>query len=183
MRSPTRPAPFWRASRRASRAAFNLAPITLDRPFFYAVLRLAQLGTLLRRLEMLPQAEIGALVNLAVLAQAAVIAVLVLLVPLARRAGCACRSAAASAGRLLYFPALGLGFLFIEIFLIEQASLWLNDRTSGFALVLTGMLIFSGLGSMLSGALQPDARGSGLGGRHVGGVGWCVRGAGAACSR
>ena len=62
---------------------FNLAPITLDRPFFYAVLRLDQLGTLLKRLEILPQAEVGALVNLAVLAQAAVIAVLVLLVPLA----------------------------------------------------------------------------------------------------
>ena len=41
-----------------------------------------QLGTILKRLEILPQAEIGALVNLAVLAQAVVIAVLVLLVPL-----------------------------------------------------------------------------------------------------
>ena len=65
-----------------SRSAFNLAPITLDRPFFYAVLRLDQLDTILKRLEILPQAEIGALVNLAVLAQAVVIAVLVLLVPL-----------------------------------------------------------------------------------------------------
>ena len=64
-----------------SRASFNLAPVTLDRPYFYAVLRLDQLGTLLRRLEVLPQAEIGALVNLAVLAQAAVIALAVLLVP------------------------------------------------------------------------------------------------------
>ena len=66
-----------------SRTAFNLAPITLDRPFFYAVLRLDQLGTILKRLEILPQAEVGALVNLAVLAQAVVIALLVLLVPLA----------------------------------------------------------------------------------------------------
>ena len=47
------------------------------------MLRLDRIGTLLQRLEILPQAEIGALVNLAVLAQAAVIAVLVLLVPLA----------------------------------------------------------------------------------------------------
>ena len=65
-----------------SRSAFNLAPITLDRPFFYAVLRLDQLNTILQRLEILPQSEIGALVNLAVLAQAVVIALLVLLVPL-----------------------------------------------------------------------------------------------------
>jgi hypothetical protein len=135
----------------ASRDAFNLRPVTLDRPFFYAILRLDQIGTILRRLEILPQQEVGALVNLAVLAQAIVIAVLVLLVPLAapgrlRRAP--------GDGNLLravgYFPALGLGFLFLEIYLIEKASFWLNDRTSGFALVLTGMLVFSGLGSMLA---------------------------------
>src|SRR6185437_10076092 len=54
----------------ASASVFNLAPITFDRPFFYAVLRLGHLDTLLRRLEILPQAEIGALVNVAVLAQA-----------------------------------------------------------------------------------------------------------------
>ena len=132
-----------------SREAFNLTPITLDRPFFYAVLRLDQLGTILKRLEILPQAEIGALVNLVVLAQAIVIALLVLLVPLAAPR----RLRAPGIGLLrpiIYFPALGLGFLFIEIFLIEKASLWLNDRTSGFALVLTGMLVFSGIGSMFA---------------------------------
>jgi hypothetical protein len=140
-----------------SRSAFNLAPITLDRPFFYAVLRLDQLDTILKRLEILPQAEIGALVNLAVLAQAVVIALLVLLVPLAAPS----RLRLPEIGVLrpiVYFPALGLGFLFIEIYLIEKASLWLNDRTSGFALVLTGMLVFSGLGSMTADRLAAVPR-------------------------
>ncbi len=133
----------------ASRDQFNLSPITLDKPFFYAVLRLDKIGTILKRLEILPQAEVGALVNLAVLAQAAVIAVLVLMVPLAAPG----RIRAPGAGVLrsvLYFPALALGFLFLEIYLIEKASFWLGDRTSGFAVVLTGMLMFSGLGSLLS---------------------------------
>ncbi len=133
-----------------SGAAFSLAPMTLDRPFFYSALRLSQLGLLLRRLEVLPQAEIGALVNLAVLAQAAVIALVVLLVPLAA-SGRVRPESGGFARVAIYFSALGLGFLFLEIFLIEQASLWLNDRASGFALVLTGMLIFSGIGSALSG--------------------------------
>jgi hypothetical protein len=140
-----------------SRAAFNLAPITLDRPFFYDALRLDQLETILKRLEILPQAEIGALVNLAVLAQAAVIALLVLLVPLAAPS----RLHLPEIGvmrPIVYFPALGLGFLFIEIYLIEKASLWLNDRTSGFALVLTGMLVFSGLGSMTADRLAAAPR-------------------------
>ncbi len=202
-RSPTRRAPCWPDAATPSRDAFNLAPITLDRPFFYAVLRLEQLDTILQRLEILPQAEIGALVNLAVLAQAVVIAVLVLLVPLAapRRL----RLAETGALRpILYFAALGLGFLFIEIYLIERASLWLNDRTSGFALVLTGMLVFSGLGSMLADRLSaPPRRGIDVGGVHrrrlvrrgAGGTaagrfwppstcrGWCVRRWCLRCSR
>jgi hypothetical protein len=132
-----------------SREQFNLSPITLDRPFFYAVLKLDRIGTILKRLEILPQAEVGALVNLAVLAQAVVIAALVLLVPLLAPARI--RAPMAGVARsVVYFPALALGFLFIEIYLIEKASFWLGDRTSGFALVLTGMLVFSGLGSLLS---------------------------------
>ncbi|HEY1935777.1 MAG TPA: hypothetical protein VGG99_27535 [Acetobacteraceae bacterium] len=164
----------------ASRASFNLAPVTLDRPYFYSVLRLDQLGTLLRRLEVLPQAEIGALVNLAVLAQAAVIALAVLLVPLgfsartqqeqrrvrpepasrhSKLTGPANTQAPGLLRAAVYFPALGLGFLFIEIALIEHATLWLNDRTSGFALVLTGMLLFSGLGSLAGDRLASAAAG------------------------
>ncbi len=80
--SPTRPARCWPDNPPTSSRSFDLSPITLDRPAFYAVLKLSGLGTILRRLELLPQQEVGPLVNLAVLAQAAVIAAIVLLVPL-----------------------------------------------------------------------------------------------------
>jgi spermidine synthase len=136
--------------------AFDLSPITYDRPSFYAVLRLSEAGTIIERLELLPQAEIGPLVNLAVLAQAIVIALLVLVLPLlggkrVRVAADAGGGWSGTARAVVYFSCLGLGFLFIEIFMIDRASFWLNDRSSGFALVLTGMLIFSGLGAMLTG--------------------------------
>ncbi|MCB8873724.1 hypothetical protein [Acidisoma silvae] len=132
---------------------FDLRPATLDRPMFYDILRLDHLGTILKRLEILPQQELGPLINIAVLAQAFVVALIVLLLPLAapRRIG----SKRAPIGRaLLYFPALGLGYLFIEIALIGEASLYLDDVTTAFALVLSGMLIFSGLGSMAATQLR-----------------------------
>ena len=139
-----------------SAEAFNLSPITTDRPAFYALLRLGQLGTILKRLEILPQAEIAPLVNLAVLAQAIVIALLVLAIPLL--GGKRLRLPGGGTARaVLFFSALGLGFLFFEIYLIERASAYLSDRTAGFALVLTSMLIFSGLGSMASGRLEARA--------------------------
>lgn len=134
-----------------SGAAFNLSPATDDRPAFYAILRLNNLPLLLARLQILPQAEIGALVNLAVLAQAAMLAVLVLLVPLfAPRLRGRAGPPVGLLRPILYFPALALGFLFIEIFLIEKASALLDDRAAGFALVLSFMLVFSGLGSLTS---------------------------------
>lgn len=135
----------------ASADAFNIRPATLDRPAFYASLKLQNPGALIRRLEVLPQAEIGALVNVAVLGQAIIIALLVLLAPalFRRRAG-----GVAEPRRVwpvLYFPALGLGFLLIEIMLIDRAAFYLNDYSSAFAIVLTSMLICSGLGSMIAG--------------------------------
>jgi len=132
-----------------SSQAFDLRPVTDDRPAFFAILRLNQLSLLLARLQILPQAEIGALVNLAVLAQAMIIAALVLLVPLAapkreRRGFSVPRPA-------LYFSALALAYMFLEIFAIERVSLLLNDRATAFSLVLSVLLAFSGLGSFLSG--------------------------------
>jgi hypothetical protein len=96
-------------------------------------------------------------VNLAVLAQAVVIAILVLLVPLTAPK----RIRAPSSGlfrSIIYFPALALGFLFIEIYLIEKASFWFADRVSAFAIVLTGMLIFSGVGSTISDRVKSAPR-------------------------
>lgn len=138
----------------ASDGAFHVRAATLDRPAFYASLRLEHLQTLIRRLEVLPQAEIGALVNVAVLAQAIVIALLVLAAPLLFRRRSDGAREPIRRWPVLYFPALGLGFLLIEIMLIEKAAFYLNDYSSAFALVLTAMLIFSGFGSMLAGRIS-----------------------------
>ncbi|MBI5611874.1 MAG: hypothetical protein HY942_02215 [Gammaproteobacteria bacterium] len=129
---------------------FNLAPSTYDRPFFYSVLHLSQLGGILKKIALIPREEIGYLINLAVLAQALVLAAVVLGLPLVGR-----RAGKPGAGVLVetvfYFAGLGLGFLFLEIYLIEKVSFYLNDRTYAFAAVLSAMLMFSGFGSFYAG--------------------------------
>ena len=75
-----------------SQQAFDLRPITLDRPFYYAILRLGRLPQILSRLEILPQQEVGQLVNVAVLAQSAVLAP-------AGAGGSAIRAAGGAGGR------------------------------------------------------------------------------------
>jgi hypothetical protein len=131
-------------------AAYDSSPATTDRPHFHSVLRLAALAPIVARIDLVPREEIGALVSLAVLAQSIVIALAVLALPLFRPKTMRIHHALV-AKSIAYFAGLGLGFLFIEIYLIEKATFFLEDRTLGFSLTLAAMLLFSGLGSWLSG--------------------------------
>ncbi len=129
-------------------AFFDLAPSTLDMPNFFSALRLKNIRQIFARLSIIPQEEIGNIINLIVLGQALVFALLILLLPLLRRRRIPSRKLFFRAA--LYFAGLGLAFLFIEIALINWFSFFLNDYTASFALVLTAMLICSGIGSWFS---------------------------------
>ncbi|MGE0422608.1 MAG: hypothetical protein AB7O88_10110 [Reyranellaceae bacterium] len=136
---------------------FKLTPPSLDRPYFNAVLPLTRIETILDRIELVPREELVYLINLAVLAQALVIATLVLLIPLVKR-----RGDALPIGRFaksaVYFAGLGLGFLTLEIYLIEKASHYLHDRVFAFGLVLAVMLVCSGAGSLMAERVRAKPR-------------------------
>ncbi len=134
---------------------FNLQPSTEDRPFFYDVLRLSRLRDILQNLSQIPREEIGYLINVAVLLQSLLWALLVLVLPWIRphRAAFPVSQVFKS---LFYFSCLGMGYLFVEIFLIEKAAYFLGDRTYAFSVVLSSMLVFTGLGSWLSSRYQKN---------------------------
>ncbi|MBL8674470.1 MAG: hypothetical protein JNL07_06230, partial [Rhodospirillales bacterium] len=151
---------------------FKLTPPSLDRPFWNAVLPLTRIGTILDRVELVPREELVYLINLAVLAQALVLAAIVLLLPLLRRGEDAlpARQFLKSAA---YFAGLGLGFLFVEIYLIEKSAHYLHDKVTAFGLVLAAMLVFSGLGSLLADRFQTrPARGLALAVAAI--LAWCM---------
>lgn len=126
---------------------FNLEPATDDRPFVHATLRLAEVETIARHLNAVPREELGLLINLAVLAQAAVFAVIVLALPLLRWRR-RLPGAWVVTRAVLYFAGLGLGYLLFQMWLIDKVALLLGDRIAAFAIVLAGMLVFSGIGSL-----------------------------------
>ena len=136
---------------------FNLQPSTQDRPFFYSVLRLSNLREIIQNISQIPREEIGYLINLAVLLQSLGWALLVLVLPWLRphRANFPLSQTFKS---LFYFSCLGLGFLFIEIFLIEKGAYFLGDRTYSFSVILAAMLVFTGVGSWLSSFRQRTPR-------------------------
>jgi hypothetical protein len=129
---------------------FQLRPPTLDRPFFTGVLPLDRLGTILDRVELVPREELAWLVNLAVLVQALALGLAVAALPLLARGTFREVRGRHFATVLCYFAGLGVGFLTLEIFLIEKAAHYLQDRTFAFGFVLAAMLVSAGAGSWLA---------------------------------
>ncbi len=132
--------------------AYDVRPPTDDRPFFFHFFRWGQTRGLLQQLGKTwqPWGGSGYLVLVALLAVAFVASAVLILLPLvfARKEG---QQSRGLRGRtLVYFGLLGLGFLFVEIPLMQRFILFLGQPIYAFTAVLAAMLLFSGLGSLVS---------------------------------
>ncbi len=166
---------------------FHVRPATDDRPYFFRFFKWGALGRLTDAYggRWTDATEWGYLVLLATLAQGLAAGLLVVLAPLlfvfARRrrrggGGGGQESAPAedrgelraSTGRVvLYFAALGLAYLFLEIAFIQKLMLFLVHPVYAVAVVLSAFLVFSGLGSALADRLLAGRLGSaGAGPEH-----------------
>jgi hypothetical protein len=89
----------------------------------------------------------GELVVCVVFLQALVIAIFLLMLPVLsiRKQG-----KKPSISHLIYFLAVGAGFMFVELFFIKKYIFIFGDPVISFTVVLTGILIFSGLGGYCS---------------------------------
>lgn len=139
-------------------SAYEIAPPTDEHPFFFHFFKWEQLPIIIALLGKTwqPFGGSGYLILLALLGVASSIAFVLVLLPLwVQRRGLGPGKARVSAGRtlarvLVYFGALGFGFLFVEIPLIQRAVLLLDYPVYGFTVVLFGLLLFSGLGSIVA---------------------------------
>jgi len=91
------------------------------------------------------------------LAQAVLVGGVLILIPLFRfhRQGLRARG---RWGFLTYFAGLGLGFILIEIVLLQRLQLFLGQPIYTFSVVLASLLIFTGVGSYLAGRIQDVTR-------------------------
>ena len=126
--------------------AYNVAPVSDNAPFFFFTLKPEQVFRNLNQggIDWKVNMGIAILGLLLLISTAAVIAFLV--APLAL-------SAQARSGRslrLLYFVAIGLGYILVEIAFIQRFVLFLGNPTYALTVVIFLMLLSSGLGSLLS---------------------------------
>ncbi len=136
---------------------FQLAPATDDRPYFFQFFKWSSLPEILslRSKGGLSLLELGYPVLLVTLVQAAVASVVLILLPLwfVRREQRG--EGGVHAWRVVvYFLAIGLAFLFVEIAFIQKFILFLSHPLYTIAVVLCAFLIFAGLGSRYADRFQ-----------------------------
>jgi hypothetical protein len=145
----------------------SIEPPTDDRPFFFFGVRIGDL--LMGRVdrEALPAATSGAVYILSVLTVSVVgLALLALLVPLViTRRGV---SLGAAWPLFVYFAAIGLGYLLVEVSQLQRLMIFLGHPTYGVTVVLFTLLAGSGAGSFTSHSLGASRRWGGRGARLVG---------------
>lgn len=127
----------------------DVCPPTDDKPYFFNMRRLSQIG------ETRPADYHYSIdptdVLLVTLGLLAVLSVVGYLLPLLFRR----RGERPTLTSLVYFAALGIGFLVIEIVFIQRFVLFLGFPTYALSVVLFSLLLFTGFGSYLSTRVRP----------------------------
>jgi spermidine synthase len=132
--------------------AYDTSAVTDDAPFFWHFVRFrdALLGPWGERFAVYdPEEATGERVLLVLLAFAVAFAAAMLLLPLRAAAG-VWRELPYKTNASLYFLALGLAFMFFEIALIQRLTLFLGYPTWSVTVTLFGILVFTGIGSLVS---------------------------------
>jgi SAM-dependent methyltransferase len=139
---------------------FNIKPPTDDKPYFFHFLRLSALPYLLNAMgkAWIPFLEWGSITLWATLLQALVLAPLFIVLPLVLTRGRERPSPLGNGRIFLYFFLIGLAFMFVEMALIQKTILALIHPITALALVLFALLLFSGIGSLLSSRLTESRR-------------------------
>lgn len=135
---------------------FEITPTYDDRPYFSAMLKPGSFDFIRKSAydpehwtREVPPDLWAQPVVLATLLQAALFALLIMGIPLV-----AARKRLPPRGKakiFVYFSCLAIGFMFVEMVLIQKFTLFVAAPAYAAALVLSGMLVFSGIGAAFSG--------------------------------
>jgi len=141
--SPEERAAYYRNSR------LNLAPTTNDQPFFFHFHKWTNLPTLdaFQPNFLFPT---GNFVLIAALIFAAIACIFLIIIPALLAVRGHGQAERFTPAHIAYFCSIGMGFMFLEIALIQRLVQFLGHPTYSLTVTLCALLIFAGIGSLLS---------------------------------
>ena len=137
---------------------FNVKPATDNKPYFFNFFKWGTLQELLalRNQGAMAMVEWGYILLVVTLVQVLPASILLILAPL-KLLNASLHGRVARGLKIkvfIYFAAIGLAFLFLEMVFMQKFMLFLHHPLYAATAVLTGFLFFSGLGSALSARLM-----------------------------
>ncbi len=131
---------------------FAIDPSTDDRPYFYQFLRLKNLSHIISiyGIQQLPYIDLGYLTVIITLIQSAVLAIILIVLPLFRLKN----TGKKKSNVFLFFASIGVGYMFIEIIMIQKFVLYFGYPIYAITAVISTMLIASGIGSLYSARIK-----------------------------
>jgi SAM-dependent methyltransferase len=128
---------------------FDSRLLTNNRPYFAAYVKPGDLHRVTDRLELL-QDEWGYLLIWATLAIACATSLSLVILPVIFGWRTIFSHNPGKFRTIIYFACLGAGYIMVEVGLISEFILALSNATVSASILITGMLVFSGLGSFVS---------------------------------
>jgi spermidine synthase len=132
---------------------FDIRPILDSRPYYTGFLKMDELPMYLDQLRDISE-EWGYLLLFAMLIQAFLFGLIVILIPVIGRRKTLFKKRRGTIGVIFYYAGLGLGYMLIEIYLIQRLAVFLSNPTYSTSIVITVMLISSALGNITSSLLK-----------------------------
>jgi spermidine synthase len=132
---------------------FDIRPMYDFRPYYTGYLKMDKVFSYLDQIQDVSE-DWGYLLNLGILVQALILGLLIILMPVALRWRELFKRRKGTVGVIFYFACLGLGYMMVEVFLIQRLVFILNDPIFSVSIVITSMLIISGIGNLVSSRLS-----------------------------
>lgn len=131
---------------------FNLKPATDQRPYFSQFIKLQSLPKIgkIFGFQSIPFFELGYLIIIVTFIQITALALFLIILPLFKIS----LKQGSKIPIFLYFGGIGLGYIFVEIVLIQKFLLYFDNAIYSAAIVIAAMLTCSGIGSYVSSKLK-----------------------------
>jgi hypothetical protein len=140
-----------------SQYLFNILPVTDNRPYYTGYVKPSSIPMVLNNINDLSE-EWGYILEVGTLLLSVLFGAFVILIPLVGRWRKLFVIHKVTPRVIVYYAALGIGYIAVEIFLIQRLVFFLGNPIFSSTAVLTAMLSLSGFGALVAGSYRGDRR-------------------------
>ncbi len=146
-----------KANQLYSNYLFNILPATDNRPYYTGYVKPSTIPLVFNNINDLSE-EWGYILEVGSFLLSAVFGACVILIPLVGRWRGLFNRDKGTARVIIYYAALGIGYIAVEMFLIQRLVFFLGNPIFSSAAVLTAMLSISGFGALVAGSYRGARR-------------------------